>query len=115
MSSWGEIAFLMATVVKGAGLIDEKLYASMVFAVLFSALVSPFGLRFLLVREKKEKLKEQAREAKERKNSEMVYWSVIVNCNPQWGLYDSLSQKAANLNLEIVEAKLQTGNFYITY
>jgi len=71
-------------------------------------MIAPFGLRFILTREKKARIKQQEKEAKERRNHEMVYWSVIINCNPQWGLYDSLSQRASNLNLEIVEAKLQT-------
>jgi len=109
MAAWGEIAFLIATTGYEAGLLpDEEIYASMVFAVLVSALFSPFILRFLLVQERKQKARQQEKESKEKKIHEAVYWSLVITCQPQWSLFDSIAKLADKLNLDVVEAKLQT-------
>lgn len=115
MAAWGEIAFIIASVARDLDLLPENLYASVVFAVLISALTSPFILRFILTQERKAKIRQQEKEARERKGSETVYWSLIVSCASQWGLYDAIQQAASNSELEVVEAKLQTGFFFFFF
>eukprot|EP00557_Chaetoceros_sp_GSL56_P014575 CAMPEP_0176484780 /NCGR_PEP_ID=MMETSP0200_2-20121128/4647_1 /TAXON_ID=947934 /ORGANISM="Chaetoceros sp., Strain GSL56" /LENGTH=471 /DNA_ID=CAMNT_0017881297 /DNA_START=97 /DNA_END=1512 /DNA_ORIENTATION=- len=48
MAAEGEFAFVIATFGVNAGILDEKLYASVVLAILLSAVVSPFLLRFII-------------------------------------------------------------------
>ena len=111
MAAWGEISFIIATVAFNLELLDEKLYASALFAVLISALTCPFILRFIMEHERRAKVRLQEKLAKERKTNETVFWSLIISCGPQWGLYDALQQTASDHSLEVVEAKLQTGLF----
>jgi Kef-type K+ transport system membrane component KefB len=48
MAAEGEFAFVIATFSVNAGIIDENIYASVVLAILISAVVSPFLLRFVI-------------------------------------------------------------------
>jgi Kef-type K+ transport system membrane component KefB len=48
MAAEGEFAFVIAVFSVDSGLISEDLYASVVLAVLISAIVPPFGLRYVL-------------------------------------------------------------------
>jgi len=46
MAAWGEIAFLIATVAKSAGLLDDKIYASMIFCSITFSYDSTFWTSF---------------------------------------------------------------------
>jgi Kef-type K+ transport systems, membrane components len=48
MAAEGEFAFVIATFGVNSGMVDEEIYASVVLAILISAVVSPFLLRFTI-------------------------------------------------------------------
>lgn len=48
MAAEGEFAFVIATFGVNSGIVDEEIYASVVLAILISAVVSPFLLRFTI-------------------------------------------------------------------
>jgi len=111
MAAWGEIAFIIAKVAFDSDLINDELYAAVVFSVLVSALISPFILRFLLVREQSNRAAEKLREQNV-SSKKGLYWSVSVTCNPEWSLFDHLARKGTELGLDVIEAKLLTGFFF---
>lgn len=117
MAAEGEFAFVIAAFAVDAGIIDSKLYSSVVLAILLSTIIAPFSLRFTInYFNKKAKREVEAAEGIVKEQGDIddelkagilqgsaVFFCVNTTSHAAWGTLPKLMQTLFELNLEVID------------
>jgi len=106
MSAWGEFAFVVANTSLELGIMSQETFASVVLAVLISAIVSPWALSLTLLfsRKQKEILQYQVEMGvRKRRGARHAYLEVDICCLNRWGLIDGLISTLSRLDLSVCD------------
>jgi len=117
MAAEGEFAFVIAAFAVDAEIIDKKLYASVVFAILLSTIIAPFSLRFTInyfnkkaqreVEEAVGLVKGQGDIDDELKagilEGSTVFFCVNTTSHAAWGTLPKLMKTLFDLNLDVID------------
>ncbi|GAX13284.1 hypothetical protein FisN_17Hh224 [Fistulifera solaris] len=120
MAAEGEFAFVIAVFSVDSGLISEKLYASVVLAILISTVIPPFALRFTIsyYNKRAEKMIEKiANDEMERNHllegeetlvqqiqlKRAVFLCIQTQSLGRWGLMHELMSTMAKLGLDVID------------
>jgi hypothetical protein len=120
MAAEGEFAFVIAVFSVDSGLISEKLYASVVLAILISTVIPPFALRFTIsyYNRRAEKMIEKiANDEMERNHllegeetlaqqiqlKRAVFLCIQTQSLGRWGLMHELMSTMAKLGLDVID------------
>ncbi|KNC87360.1 hypothetical protein SARC_00501 [Sphaeroforma arctica JP610] len=125
MSAWGEFAFLIASESYYVGTLTKDEYTPLAFAILLSAIISPFCLKFTLEYRNRQAKKEMeagvtmARKHRKSltvasvsdlsvaKNSSTVYYKIHAYAKSEWGMIARLFETAEELELNILETRVR--------
>lgn len=111
MSAWGEFAFVVANTSLALGIMSEDTFASVVLAVLISAIVSPWALSLTLLLGRKQKELMQYRvqmSVRKRKAVRHAYLEVDICCANRWGLIDGLIDVLHKSELKVLDFTIST-------
>jgi hypothetical protein len=129
MAAEGEFAFVIAVYSVDAALIDKRLYASVVLAVLISTIIPPFCLRFIIsyynkkgeeavaIAAENEKLRGQSLDATADltgtqgdealvdaiRNQTDVFLVIQTRCESRWGLLMKMMDIIAKKRLDVID------------
>jgi len=126
LAAEGEFSFVIAVFSVESGLIDPELYASVVLAILLSAIVPPFLLRYIIsyYNKKNEKAVQalakvemdrqhdleaghafdhEAALVADIKNQTAVFLCIQTQSESRWGLLHSMMATMAELGLEVID------------
>jgi len=119
MAAEGEFAFIIAVFAVTEGIIGEKLYASIVLAILLSTILAPFALRLTIakynkVTEKKikdaeemetKRMLSEVEDDEETKNLDKstIFLCIQTHSDSGWGLLPRLMSSMMKLGLEIID------------
>ena len=128
MAAEGEFAFVIAAFSVDAGLIDTKLYSSIVLAILLSTIIAPFSLRFTInhfnkkaqreVEEAEGLVKGQGNIDDELKagilEGSTVFFCVNTTSHAAWGTLPKLMQTLFELQLDVIDHRSWHSRFQDT-
>ncbi|QDZ24859.1 sodium/hydrogen exchanger protein [Chloropicon primus] len=107
MSAWGEFAFVVANTSLALEIMSPDTFASVVLAVLISAIISPWALSLTLLfaRKQKELLQYQVQMSVRKRRGMLnhAYLEVDICCVNRWGLIDGLINKFHALDLSVLD------------
>jgi Kef-type K+ transport systems, membrane components len=117
MAAEGEFAFVIAAFAVDAGIIDTKLYSSIVLAILLSTIIAPFSLRLTInYFNKKAKREVEAAEGIVKEQGDIddelkagilqgstVFFCVNTTSHASWGTLPKLMRTLFELNLEVID------------
>lgn len=123
MAAEGEFAFVIAVFSVDKGLISQDLYASIVFAVLLSTILAPFGLKLIISRYNKiavlnlrkaeemeiersmslTKMDDIEQQLSAGINKSTVFLCIQTQSDSQWGLLYRIMNTMGKLKLEIID------------
>jgi len=117
MAAEGEFAFVIAAFAVDSGIIDTKLYSSVVLAILLSTIIAPFFLRLTInhfnnqakreVKAAEDIVKEQGDIDEELKagilQGSTVFFCVNTTSHAGWGTLPKLMRTLFDLNLEVID------------
>jgi Sodium/hydrogen exchanger family len=129
MASEGEFAFVIAVYVVDAALIDKRLYASIVLAVLISTIIPPFFLRFTISYYNRKGEEAVARAAEEEKlrnhsldtiadltlpqgdenlidsirNQTDIFLVIQTRCESKWGILMKMMDIMTQKHLDVID------------
>jgi Kef-type K+ transport system membrane component KefB len=132
MAAEGEFAFVIAVFSVDSGLISEKLYASVVLAILISTVIPPFALRFTIsyYNRRAEKMIEKiANDEMERNHllegeeslvqqiqlKRAVFLCIQTQSLGRWGLMHELMSAMAKLGLDVIDHRAWRKYLCISY
>mmetsp|Transcript_12442 Transcript_12442/g.34930 ORF Transcript_12442/g.34930 Transcript_12442/m.34930 type:complete len:706 (-) Transcript_12442:427-2544(-) len=106
MSAWGEFAFVVATTSRELGSMSDDTFGAVVLAVLLSAFYSPLAVQATIMLSKRKAM----RGAQESEPAHGVYFKATLNIKSRWGLTDLLLRTLHELELDIVEFRIQSSS-----
>jgi len=113
MAAEGEFAFVIAAFAVESKLIDQKLYSSIVLAILLSTIIAPFSLKFTINHFNKKALQQAEEEDGSMVNpgdveairnaANTVFFCVNMTSRVTWGTLPKLMQTLFDLHLEVID------------
>ena len=127
MAAEGEFAFVIAAFSVENELIDEDLYASIVFAILLSTIIAPFSLRFTINYFNKRSMEAVIQAEEEMKlvgfddilasgilEGTTVFYCINTTSHASWGTLPALMRTMFKLNLEVIDHRSWHSRFEST-
>mmetsp|Transcript_519 Transcript_519/g.1590 ORF Transcript_519/g.1590 Transcript_519/m.1590 type:complete len:416 (-) Transcript_519:343-1590(-) len=101
MSAWGEFAFVVANTSLDLGIMKSDTFASVVLAVVASAVISPWALSLtlLIAQKERDRIHHEVNMSVRRTGTEHKYLEVDICCVNRWGLVDGLIDKVSLFSL----------------
>jgi len=113
MTCRGEFSFIIAAFALSEGVIETDVYASVVFAVLFSAITSPFFLlRCISHFKSTEKKHLEATNPKKCTGGDgkmSAHFHITLKTENSWGLLSTLQNEISDLNLQVMDLRTKHG------
>jgi hypothetical protein len=122
MAAWGEFAFLVANESYREGILNKEEFMPLAFAILLSAVISPFALKFTLEWKNKlqratlqKQLERVYRHRESIANASLagqladnvdgvaVYYKVILQARSEWSIIPSLYTAAQNCDTSVLD------------
>lgn len=114
MSAWGEFAFVVANTSLDLGIMKPDTFASVVLAVVASAVISPWALSLtlLIAQKERDRIHHELNMSVRRTGAEHKYLEVDICCVNRWGLVDGLIDKFHKLDLSVLDFTCTTLDKY---